>query len=53
MSKIQKVSNSIQVCCRIRPLRGDEMSRKERVVVEPLSETEVGYYCSKSKQWKR
>ena len=52
LSKIQKVSNSIQVCCRIRPLGVDEMGRKERVVVEPLSETEVGYFCSKSKQWK-
>ena len=52
LSKIQKISNSIQVCCRIRPLRNNELRNNEKVVVEPLSETEAGYYDQKAKQWK-
>ena len=52
LSKIQKISNSIQVCCRIRPLRSSELRNNEKVVVEPLSETEAGYYDQKARQWK-
>ncbi|GMH73896.1 hypothetical protein TL16_g06314 [Triparma laevis f. inornata] len=52
LSKIQKISNSIQVCCRIRPLRSSELRNNEKVVVEPLSETEAGYYDKKNGEWK-
>ena len=52
LSKMQKVSNSIQVCCRIRPLKHSEIVTQERVTVEPLSETEVGCLDSKSKKWR-
>ena len=52
LSKMQKVSNSIQVCCRIRPLKHSEIITQERVTVEPLSETEAGCFDQKSNKWR-
>ena len=50
-NKIHKISNAIQVACRISPPRRPD--RKEgRAIVEALSDSEVGYFCSKSNHWK-
>lgn len=50
--KILKLQGNIQVCCRIRPLTNSETKKGYKRVVEPLSETEVGCFDSRTKAWK-
>eukprot|EP00559_Dactyliosolen_fragilissimus_P001821 CAMPEP_0184862676 /NCGR_PEP_ID=MMETSP0580-20130426/7092_1 /TAXON_ID=1118495 /ORGANISM="Dactyliosolen fragilissimus" /LENGTH=1285 /DNA_ID=CAMNT_0027360631 /DNA_START=179 /DNA_END=4036 /DNA_ORIENTATION=+ len=50
--KILKLQGNIQVCCRVRPLREDEVERGMKRVVEPLSESELGCFDQRTKEWK-
>jgi len=50
--RILKLQGNIQVCCRVRPLWKDEIKKGMKRVAEPLSETELGCYDSRSKIWK-
>eukprot|EP00554_Chaetoceros_debilis_P002394 CAMPEP_0194083292 /NCGR_PEP_ID=MMETSP0149-20130528/8887_1 /TAXON_ID=122233 /ORGANISM="Chaetoceros debilis, Strain MM31A-1" /LENGTH=1367 /DNA_ID=CAMNT_0038765669 /DNA_START=178 /DNA_END=4281 /DNA_ORIENTATION=+ len=50
--KILKLQGNIQVCCRIRPLTNGEIKRGIKRVVEPLSESEVGCFDERTKNWK-
>ena len=51
LSKMQAVQGNIQVCCRIRPPTSYELMAKTRTVVEPLTESEVGFYNKRPKEW--
>ncbi len=50
--KILKLQGNIQVCCRIRPLTNGEIKKGIKRVVEPLSESEVGVFNSRTNNWK-
>jgi kinesin family protein C2/C3 len=50
--KILKLQGNIQVCCRIRPMTGNEIKNGTKRVVEPLSESEVGVFDDRTKNWK-
>ncbi len=50
--KILKLQGNIQVCCRIRPLTNGEIKNGTKRVVEPLSESEVGVFDERTKNWK-
>lgn len=50
--KILKLQGNIQVCCRIRPLTNGEIKRGTKRAVEPLSESEVGVFDDRTKNWK-
>lgn len=50
--KILKLQGNIQVCCRIRPLTNGEIKRGMKRAVEPLSESEVGVFDQRTKNWK-
>lgn len=50
--KILKLQGNIQVCCRIRPMTSSEIRTGTKRVVEPLSESEVGVFDERTKNWK-
>ena len=52
LNKILKVQGNIQVCCRIRPLSQKEIDESDKLMVEMLSETELGCYDVRSRSWK-
>eukprot|EP00978_Attheya_sp_CCMP212_P004357 scaffold9504_cov49-Attheya_sp.AAC.3 len=52
LNRILRLQGNIQVCCRIRPMKGSEIKEGQRCVVDPLSETEIGCFDERSKVWK-
>lgn len=50
--KILKLQGNIQVCCRIRPLTNGEIKKGTKRAVESLSESEVGVFDERTKNWK-
>merc|ERR1711892_394147 len=52
LGRILRLQGNIQVCCRVRPMKESELVDKMKVVVEPLSETEVGCFDPRTKLWK-
>ena len=50
--RILKLQGNIQVCCRIRPMTNGEIKRATKRVVEPLSDSEVGVFDNRTKNWK-
>ena len=52
LNKILKLQGNIQVCCRIRPLSRKEIEDGSKLMVEPLSETDLACYDSRSRSWK-
>ena len=52
LQKVQSIQHNIQVCCRIRRLTAKEIKAGEKVVIEPLSPSECGYFDKKSETWK-
>ena len=50
--RILKLQGNIQVCCRIRPMTNGEIKRATKRVVEPLSDSEVGVFDDRTKNWK-
>ena len=52
LSKMLHLQGNIQVYCRIRPISLSEVDKGNKQVVEPLSETEVGCFDSRTNKWK-
>lgn len=52
LSKMLHLQGNIQVYCRIRPMSFDEVQKGLKSVAEPLSETEVGCFDSRTNKWK-
>mmetsp|Transcript_30249 Transcript_30249/g.34857 ORF Transcript_30249/g.34857 Transcript_30249/m.34857 type:complete len:688 (+) Transcript_30249:2095-4158(+) len=52
LGRILRLQGNIQVCCRVRPMKESELADKMKVVVEPLSETEVGCFDTRTQVWK-
>lgn len=52
LSKMLHLQGNIQVYCRVRPMSLSELQSGSTAVLEPLSETEVGCFDSRSKKWK-
>jgi len=52
LMRILKLQGNIQVCCRVRPLTNGEIKRGTKRVVEPLSDSEVGVFDKRTKNWK-
>lgn len=50
LSQIIRLQANIRVCCRIRPVGPGE--RVEKVVAEPLSDTEVGCFDGRTSAWR-
>ncbi len=50
--RILKLQGNIQVCCRIRPMTNGEIKRATKRVVEPLTDSEVGVFDDRTKNWK-
>uniref|UniRef100_A0A7S2WSN1 Kinesin motor domain-containing protein n=1 Tax=Rhizochromulina marina TaxID=1034831 RepID=A0A7S2WSN1_9STRA len=51
LTKMQAVQGNIQVCCRIRPLTSAEIEAQPKMVVEPLTESEIGFFNRRSQKW--
>lgn len=52
LSKILSLQGNIQVCCRIRPLRLNEIESGAKNNVEAFSETELGCFDNRQSKWK-
>lgn len=52
LAKMLNLQGNIQVFCRIRPTSIDEIQKGYKSVVDPLSETELGCFDSRTNQWK-
>jgi hypothetical protein len=52
LSKMLSLQGNIQVFCRIRPTSINEIHKGMKNVVEPLSESELGCFDSRTNQWK-
>jgi len=52
LSKMLNLQGNIQVFCRIRPMSLNEIQKGCKTVVDPLSETELGCFDSRTNQWK-
>jgi hypothetical protein len=52
LSKMLHLQGNIQVYCRIRPMTVQEIQSGSKSSVEPLSETEVGCFDSRTNKWK-
>lgn len=52
LSKMLHLQGNIQVFCRIRPMGLNEIQKGCKTVVDPLSETELGCFDSRTNQWK-
>jgi len=52
LSKMLHLQGNIQVYCRIRPMSMNEIEKGLKCVAEPLSETEVGCFDSRTNKWK-
>ena len=52
LAKMLNLQGNIQVFCRIRPTSIGEIQKGYKSVVEPLSETELGCFDSRTNKWK-
>jgi hypothetical protein len=52
LSKMLHLQGNIQVFCRIRPMSVGEIQKGCKTVVDPMSETELGCFDSRTNQWK-
>jgi hypothetical protein len=52
LARVLKLQGNIQVCCRIRPMTGEEFQRGFREVAQSLSETELGLFDERTRTWK-
>ena len=52
LSKILSLQGNIQVCCRVRPLRVNEIKAGAKNNVEAFSETELGCFDNRQSKWK-
>ena len=52
LSRVLQLQGNIQVCCRVRPMKAAELKGGQNRLVEPLSETEVGCFDSRTKTWR-
>lgn len=52
LSKMLSLQGNIQVFCRIRPMSIREIQSGYKTVVEPLSESELGCFDSRTQAWK-
>ena len=52
LSKMLSLQGNIQVFCRIRPMSIKEIQAGYKTVVEPLSESELGCFDSRTQSWK-
>ena len=52
LSKMLNLQGNIQVFCRIRPMSLNEIQKGCKTVVDPLSESELGCFDSRTNQWK-
>ena len=52
LAGVLKGQGNIQVCCRIRPMTGEEFQRGYREVAQSLSETELGLFDERTRTWK-
>jgi kinesin family protein C2/C3 len=52
LSKVLSLQGNIQVCCRVRPMKSSELKGGQSRLIEPLSETEVGCFDSRTKTWR-
>jgi kinesin family protein C2/C3 len=52
LNKILSLQGNIQVCCRVRPLRMNEIQQGSKSAVETFSETEVGCFDARANKWK-
>lgn len=52
LAKMLQLQGNIQVFCRIRPMSIKEIQKGYKCVVEPLSESELGCFDSRTNQWK-
>ncbi|EED94949.1 predicted protein, partial [Thalassiosira pseudonana CCMP1335] len=52
LARVLKLQGNIQVCCRIRPMTGEEFQRGYREVAQSLSETELGLFYERTRTWK-